>query len=82
MKIVLENLKLMDKQEKRDKDNNLVLEFVCFQKGYKNLITIKHVPQDLFNSFTEGTDFDIRCSMTVWGNNSSYAKSSNLKLTP
>ena len=75
MLVVLENLMLMEKQEKRDKDNNLVLEFVCFQKGYKNLITIKHVPQDLFNSFTEGTDFDIRCSMTVWGNNNSYGVS-------
>ena len=38
MQIILENLILMEKQEKRDKDNNLVFEFVCFQKGYKNLI--------------------------------------------
>ena len=45
MQVILENLILMEKQEKRDKDNNLVFEFVCFQKGYKNLITIKDIPQ-------------------------------------
>lgn len=75
MKVVLENLMLMEKQEKRDKDNNLVFEFVCFQKGYKNLVTIKDIPQDLFNDFTEGTSIDIRCKMTVWGNNNSYGAS-------
>ena len=79
MKIVLENLKLMDKQEKRDKDNNLVFEFVCFQKGYKNLITIKDIPQDLFNSFSEGTSLDARCKMVIWGNNSSYGASFRLE---
>lgn len=75
MQIILENLILMEKQEKRDKDNNLVFEFVCFQKGYKNLITIKDIPQDLFNNFTEGTNIDVRCKMTVWGNNNSYGAS-------
>lgn len=75
MKVLLENLMLMEKQEKRDKDNKLTFEFICFQKGYKNLITIKDIPQDLFNKFTEGTDLDVRCKMTVWGNNSSYGAS-------
>ena len=49
MIVTLENLLVMEKQEKYDKDNKLVLQFVCFQKGYKNLITIKNIPQDLFN---------------------------------
>lgn len=75
MLVVLEDLMLMEKQEKYDKDNKLVLEFVCFQKGYKNLITVKNVPQDLFNSMSEGTNLDIKCKMTVWGNNNSYGAS-------
>ena len=75
MIVTLENLLVMEKQEKYDKDNKLVLEFVCFQKGYKNLITIKNIPQDLFNSITESTSLDMKCKMTVWGNNSSYGVS-------
>ena len=75
MIVVLEDLMLMEKQEKFDKENKLVLEFVCFQKGYKNLITIKNVPQDLFNGMSEGTSLDIKCKMTVWGNNNSYGAS-------
>lgn len=75
MLVVLEDLMLMEKQEKFDKENKLLLEFVCFQKGYKNLITIKNVPQDLFNSMSEGTSLDIKCKMTVWGNNNSYGAS-------
>lgn len=75
MLVVLENLILMEKQQKRDKDNNLVFEFVCFQKGYKNLITIKDIPQDLFNKISEGTTLIVRTKMTVWGNNNSYGAS-------
>lgn len=75
MLVVLEDLMLMEKQEKFDKENKLLLEFVCFQKGYKNLITIKNVPQDLFNSMNEGTSLCIKCKMTVWGNNNSYGAS-------
>ena len=79
MQIILQDLMLMEKQEKRDKDNNLVFEFVCFQKGYKNLITIKDIPQDLFNAVEEGTDLSLKCKMTVWGNNSSYGVSFRLE---
>lgn len=75
MIVTIENLMLMEKQEKRDKENKLVFEFVCFQKGYKNLITIKDIPQDLFNNMSEGTSLDIKCKMTVWGNNNSYGAS-------
>ena len=75
MIVIVENLMLMEKQEKRDKENKLTFEFVCFQKGYKNLITIKDIPQDLFNSMSEGTSLDIKCKMTVWGNNNSYGAS-------
>ena len=66
---------IFEAHEKRDKDNKLVFEFVCFQKGYKNLITIKNIPQDLYNDFTEGTSLEVKCKMTVWGNNSSYGAS-------
>ena len=75
MLVVLENLMLMEKVEKFDKENKLCLEFICFQKGFKNLITIKDIPQDLFNKITEGTSLDIRSKMTVWGNNNSYGAS-------
>lgn len=75
MIVIVENLMLMEKQEKRDKENKLTFEFVCFQKGYKNLITIKDIPQDLFNSMSEGTSLDVKCKMTVWGNNNSYGAS-------
>ncbi len=75
MIVTLEDLRLMEKQEKRDKDNNLVFEFVCFQRGYKNLITIKEIPQDLFNNLEEGATLNLKCKMTVWGNNNSYGAS-------
>lgn len=75
MNIILNNLMLMEKQEKRDKENKLVYEFVLFQKGYKNLITIKDVPQDLFNFLEEGSSLNVECKMTVWGNNNSYGAS-------
>lgn len=78
MLIILENLMLMQKEEKRDKDNNLVYEFICFQRGVKNLITVKDIPQDLFNSTEEGVMFNLKCKMTVWGNNSSYGASFKL----
>ncbi|MBC9706236.1 hypothetical protein PN398_14825 [Romboutsia sp. 1001216sp1] len=78
MFIVIENLMLMEKQEKRDKDNKLCFEFVCFQRGYKNLITIKDIPQELYNSMEEGTQLNARCKMTVWGNNNSYGASFKL----
>ena len=44
MIVTLENLLVMEKQEKYDKDNKLVLEFVCFQKGYKNRKLQKQLP--------------------------------------
>ena len=68
----------MEKNEKRDKDNKLVYEFICFQKGYKNLITIKDIPQDLFNELEEGSNLDVEVKMTVWGNNNSYGASFKL----
>ena len=75
MNVILNNLMVMEKNEKRDKDNNLVLEFVCFQKGYKQLITVKDIPQDLFNHLEEGLCINAECKMTVWGNNNSYGVS-------
>ena len=66
---------LMEKQQKIDKDNKTILEFVCFQKGCKNLITIKNIPQDLFAKISEGTTINVKCKMTVWGNNNSYGVS-------
>jgi len=78
MIVILEDLMLMEKQEKRDKENKLVFEFVCFQKGYKNLITIKDIPQDLYNDFTEGTSLNAKCKMMVWGNNGNFGASFRL----
>lgn len=75
MLVILEDLMLMEKQEKRDKDNKLVYEFVCFQRGYKNLVTIKEIPQDLFNDISEGTTLNLKTKMTVWGNNNNYGAS-------
>lgn len=78
MFVVLENLRLMEKQEKRDKENKLVFEFVCYQQGYKNLITLKDIPQDLYNNFSCDTTFEAKCKMTIWGNNNSYGASFRL----
>lgn len=78
MIVNLKNLVLMEKNEKRDKDNKLCFEFICFQKGYKNLITIKDIPQDLFNDYEEGSNLDVEAKMTVWGNNNSYGASFKL----
>lgn len=75
MKVKLEDLILMEKQPKMDKDNKQVFEFVCFQKGYKNLITVKDIPQDLFNELEEGCQLSLDCKMVVWGNNNSYGAS-------
>lgn len=79
MIITLNNLMLMEKQTKLDKENKTILEFVCFQKGYKNLITIKDIPQDLFAEVEEGCQIALECKMTVWGNNSSYGASFKYK---
>lgn len=75
MKVKLEDLMLMEKQDKVDKENKQVLEFVCFQKGYKNLITIKDIPHDLFREVEEGSQLSLDCKMVVWGNNNSYGAS-------
>lgn len=75
MIVKLENLLLMEKQTKLDKENKQVLEFVCFQKGYKNLITIKDIPQDLFSNIEESSELSLTCKMIVWGNNNNYGAS-------
>jgi len=75
MHVVLEDLMLMEKQEKRDKENKLVYEFVCFQRGVKNLITVKDIPQELFNETEESVMLNVKCKMTVWGNNNAYGAS-------
>lgn len=75
MNVILNNLMLMEKQSKLDKEGKQVLEFVCFQKGCKNLITIKDIPQDLYANMGEGTSLEVECKMVVWGNNNSYGAS-------
>lgn len=75
MIVKLDNLVLMEKQQKLDKDNKTVYEFVCFQKGYKNLITVKDIPYDLFVDLEESCKLSFDCKMIVWGNNNSYGAS-------
>lgn len=75
MRVKLDDLILMERQQKIDKDNKQCFEFVCFQKGYKNLITIKDIPQDLFTELEEGCKLALDCKMVVWGNNNNYGAS-------
>lgn len=75
MIVKLDNLVLMEKQQKVDKENKLNYEFVCFQKGYKNLITIKDIPQDLFNELEESSRLSLDCKMVVWCNNNNFGAS-------
>lgn len=75
MEVILKNLMLMEKQTKIDKENKTVFEFVLFQKGYKNLITVKDIPSDLFKELEEGSSLDLCSKMIVWGNNNNYGAS-------
>ena len=57
---------LMEKEIKNTNDGDLVYCFHLFQKGNRNLITVKDVPFELFNSTKEGNYVTLDCKLTPW----------------
>ena len=58
----------MEKEMKNAKsdDCDIVYCFHLFQKGNRNLITVKDIPFELFNSTKEGNDVTLDCKLTPW----------------
>ncbi|HFL3824526.1 TPA: hypothetical protein ACG3RV_003782 [Clostridioides difficile] len=69
MIVTFNDVELMFKDSVRNKENNLVYEFNLYQDRVKNLITVKDIPQDIFNDISERTVFSIRCKQNVWSMN-------------
>ncbi|HBF0287500.1 TPA: hypothetical protein KNK32_003919 [Clostridioides difficile] len=69
MIVTFNDVELMFKDSVRNKENNLVYEFNLYQDRVKNLITVKDIPQDVFNDISERTVFSIQCKQNLWNMN-------------
>lgn len=69
MIVTFNDVELMFKDSVRNKENNLVYEFNLYQDRVKNLITVKGIPQDIFNKISERTVFSIKCKQNSWNMN-------------
>ncbi|EML1139370.1 TPA: hypothetical protein KOS69_003919 [Clostridioides difficile] len=69
MIVTFNDVELMFKDSVRNKENNLVYEFNLYQDRVKNLITVKDIPQDVFNKISERTVFSIKCKQNHWNMN-------------
>ncbi|HBE9908582.1 TPA: hypothetical protein KNJ60_003878 [Clostridioides difficile] len=69
MIVTFNDVELMFKDSVRNKENNLVYEFNLYQDRVKNLITVKDIPQDIFNDISERTVFSIQCKQNLWNMN-------------
>lgn len=66
MQVILKDVMLMEKEIKQGNDSSLIYCFNCYQKGYKNIIQVKEIPFDLYESTKEGTHLDLECKLTSW----------------
>ncbi|MFB5778924.1 hypothetical protein ACE5M2_19215 [Clostridioides difficile] len=69
MIVTFNDVELMFKDSVRNKENNLVYEFNLYQDRVKSLITVKDIPQDIFNKISERTVFSIKCKQNAWSMN-------------
>lgn len=67
----LENVLLMDKETKLDKENKQVNFFICYQRGNKSLIAVKNIPHDLYESVEIEDRISLKVKLVSWaqGNN-------------
>ncbi|MGL6125459.1 MAG: hypothetical protein ACRC1F_03200 [Metamycoplasmataceae bacterium] len=67
----LENVMLMDKEIRLDKENKNVYCLTCYQRGNKNLILIKNVDIDVYNSLEVDSLISVKVKLISWaqGNN-------------
>lgn len=75
MRGILENLKILEKNFKMDKENKQIYQITCFQAGCKNLLIIKHINYEDYEKLNIGDEITVETYMTVWGTPNSYGLS-------
>ena len=69
---VLENVRVMEKDIKLDKEGKQIYIFNCYQKGEKSLIPVKNVSEDLYLKVNEEDKISIKVNLMAWGQNGNY----------
>lgn len=69
---ILQDVRVMEKEVRLDKDNNQVFIFNCYQKGEKSLIPVKGVNKEVYSSIQEEQKVSLQVNLMAWGQNNNY----------
>lgn len=72
MRVTLENVRVMEKEVKMDKEGNPNYILHCYQPGEKSLIPVKGLDFDTFSAIEEEDKVSLSVKLIAWAQGNNY----------